>query len=175
MFRVTFPASDRRQPGTFRSRAEGSDHRNLSPFTCEQSDNSSLSITCCITFIRILYTYYVFFSPVTRERFFPPLSAACVRTGRRKCHGPELDELRLLSSASGPNGELRRSRPDRARAGVLATSSVAPDRTERTGQRDIRGREMDPGCRQCECPECSGGAWVPARQHADVCPLASAR
>lgn len=70
----------------------------------------------------------------------------------------ELNELRLPSSASGPNGELRGSRSDRAGAGVLAAHPAAPDGTERTGQRDIRGREMDPGCRQRECPECSGGS-----------------
>lgn len=68
----------------------------------------------------------------------------------------ELDELRLLSFASGPNGDLRGSRPDRARAEVLAASPVAPDGTGRTGQRDVRGREMEPRSPQRERPECSG-------------------
>lgn len=83
--------------------------------------------------------------------------------------------LRLLSSVCGPNGELRRSRADRARAGVLAASPVAPDGIERTGQRHIRGREMDPGCRQCECPGCSDGRPDLNAQHAAVYPVANPR
>lgn len=98
----------------------------------------------------------IIFCPAVRERLFPPLSAACVRTGRRKW-SCELDELRLLRSASGPNGALVGSRSDRAGSGVLAASPVAPDGTGRTGQRHIRGREMDPGCPQRECPEWSRG------------------
>lgn len=54
VFRVTFPASDRRLSGTFSSRAGGSDHRDSSPFTGDPSGESSLIITCCVTFVRIL-------------------------------------------------------------------------------------------------------------------------
>lgn len=99
-----------------------------------------------------------------------PLASA---TGRRKCHG--CDELRFLSSASGPNGEFRRSRADRARAEVLAASPVAPVGTEGTSQCRIRGREMDPGRRQCKCPECSEGRPDLNAQHAAVCPIANVR
>lgn len=70
-----------------------------------------------------------------------PLRAIVSRSRQnRKAEVPwscELEELRLPSSASGPNDEVRGSRSDRAGAAVLAASPVAPDGTERTGQRDI--------------------------------------
>lgn len=69
----------------------------------------------------------------------------------------KLDELWLVNSASDSYGELCRSRSGRVRTVVMATSPVAADGTERASQCDIRSRKMDPGCRQCECPECTRG------------------
>lgn len=69
---------------------------------------------------------------------------------RRSC---ELAQRCVPSSAAGSYGELCGSRSGRAGTLVLAAAAAAAAGTERAGQRDIRGREVDPGSGQREFRE----------------------